>query len=305
MSFRKVLTGFVISLFVSGLVLAQGPSAGKGPPGNTPGSPPVPDELIVQVNCDNGGSINDALATPAVVLTIAISGDTCTENVFVQRNFVTLIGETDNGNPITTIEPAFTGEIPPTFGNTLLIANSAGITVENLIFSADGDEGIVAFRSGSPDADGLLIKNCIIEGNDNLDLVILSASNVRVEDSTVGSVQVIASSSLLMLRGDLTGGVLARGGARVALFGVTQTTGMLNEIRGDSALFARCVSCNSGGRIDSTLADISVETLSKALLRFDTSVDNLMCESGGDAVCDGSSMPDNFAAGTGCSQCFP
>ena len=300
MTISNALSRIGVGLFLcsGSMVLAQGPPGGAGPPGDTPGSPPVPDFLTVQVDCDNGESINDALATLAQVLTIEISGDTCTENVFVQRNFVTLRGETDgSGDPITTIVPAITGETPPTFGNTLLIANSAGITVENLIFSANGDEGIVAFRSGSPDNDGLMIRNCILVGNDNLDLVILSASNVTVVDSNVGTVNVFASSSLVMRRGELEGDLLARGGARVALIGVTQAAAAETTIRADSALFVRAFM-----GAPSTLGDVNIETLSRALLRFGTSVDSLMCESGGDAFCDGTSIPTN-AGSTDCAQC--
>lgn len=97
------------------------------------------------------------------------------------------------------------------------------------------------------------------------------------------------------------------GGARVGLQGVNQTAGM-NEIMNDSALFVTCSFCRpltNPGRINSTLGDTSVETLSRALIRNDTTVGNLMCDVGADAVCLDTSIPANSGGGTGCSQCFP
>ena len=194
------------------MVLAQGPPVGVGPPGETPVTPPVPDVLTVQVDCDNGESINDVLATPAVELIIEISG-TCIENVVIARDFVTLRGENlVAGLPITVLRPFSTADDPPSFGITLLIRDSVLIAVENLIIE-NGDEGITAFRSGAPSSDGLVIRNCMITGN-TVDLSVLSASNVAVVNSTVGSAEVLASSSFVMIRGTLTGGVSARGGGQ-------------------------------------------------------------------------------------------
>jgi len=92
MSCRKVLCVLGMSLFLSALVLAQAP-AGQGPPAGTPGNVPLPDSVEVLVDCDNGDSINDALQTPAVHLTVRIKGF-CVENVLISHlSSITLVGD--------------------------------------------------------------------------------------------------------------------------------------------------------------------------------------------------------------------
>jgi len=178
-----------------------------------------------------------------------------------------------------------------------VIRNSTQILVENLKIT-DGSAGLVAFRAGF--FEGLDIFNCIIEGN-GVDLTVSTASVVDVENSRVGSVEIEESSSLIMVRVKLTGtaedsadfpfGILVVGGSRVDLRGVTQNEGIPNTVGRDSTLFASCADCGFDQfRKDSTLGDISVETLSRALITDKTTMGDLTCSVGADAICDGTEI---------------
>jgi len=144
------------------------------------------------------------------------------------------------------------------------------------------------------------LKNVFTEGNSESDLAVFGASVVILSDSRVDSVEV-NGSILRIVRGSLTGGVTAIGGATVSFFGASQLPDQQNRVRVNSALFARCVDCNNAARLNSTLGDISVGSLSKALIRFGTTVQNLTCEVGSDAVCDGTETK----ASSTCGLCLP
>ena len=285
MSLSKALFRIGVGLFLcsGSVVLAQGPPAGAGPPGGTPGSPPVPDELTIQVDCSNGDSINYALNTLALDLTIEISG-TCIENVVVKADKVTLRGvnvDVGTGVPTDRIQGV------PDFGSVILIRDPIIVIVENLIL--EGNNGvIVVYRSGATadDDDTIVVRNVIMEGTSETDLAVLGASLVIVEDSAVGNTEILNSSALVLRRVELTGRVFARGGVRVALQGVTQNSGIQNTIENDSALFVRCANC-MGGAIPSTLGHISVDNLSRALIKSFTELEDLTCSDGSDAFCDG------------------
>jgi len=272
--------------------------------GGTPVSPQAPDEVTVQVNCANGDSIQDALDTLAVGLIIEVSG-TCIENLVIKRDLVTLRGvnlDVGTGEPTDRIQGVPGADEPPHFGNVILIRDSLIVNVEGLILQ--GDNGVIAvYRSGAStdeDSGAITLKGVFTEGNSESDLVILSASKVILSDSRVGNVEV-ESSNLRIIRGSLTGGVTAIRESIVSFFGASQLPDQQNRVRVNSALFARCVDCNNAARFNSTLGDISVGRLSKALIRFGTTVQNLTCEVGSDAVCDGTETK----ASSTCGLCLP
>jgi hypothetical protein len=116
---------------------------------NTANSGPA--TATVVVDCDLGDSIADALAVPAIELTVEISG-ICEEDVFIARSDVTLKGT----DPVTDgIRPSPGGLVR----QVLTLVGVNFITIENLSL-AGATTGI-----GINGSYGIDINNCIIEDN--------------------------------------------------------------------------------------------------------------------------------------------
>jgi hypothetical protein len=173
---RNLFTIFIL-LLPQG-VLAQGAPPGAGPPGGAPGLP-VPATATVSVDCTAGDSINDALATPAVTLTIEISG-ICAEDVVVERNRVNLVG----GNPLTDgIQPG-PGDV---LNQALNLFNVHEVTVRNLSFSA----AVVGFAINN--STFVFIDNVRIHNNYSVGFIsggsgVINLSNSFISDSLTGAI---------------------------------------------------------------------------------------------------------------------
>jgi len=321
MSLRNVLCVLGMSLFLSALVLAQGPPEGVGPSGETPVTPPVPDALTVQVDCANGESINDALATPAVELTVEIFG-ICDEDVLVQRDNVTLIGlDPDLTNPsdpipIDGIRGVSTVIAPPNFGATLLLHDVVNVTVEDLILTGGVISGLKVINGGSGPL-ATSVKNCRLVANGGRALDLAHAS-VIFEDTDItgnGSLAFLVASSFVC-RDCVIAGDLTSGGSRVVLedstfngrFQVlnhslirlndgtvqTVTGGPFNRLDSSSQLTM------DGG--SSIVGDTELGAFSTGVLAAGTDITgSLVCETGSDVVCDNSGQ---VSASSDCSSCI-
>lgn len=95
-----------------------------GPPG--PPGPSLPPALWVNVNCDEGESINDALAYQAESLGINVSG-TCDEEVRITRDHVILQAD-DPSNPPTLINNTF----------PVVVREARDVTLSNLKITGSG-----------------------------------------------------------------------------------------------------------------------------------------------------------------------
>ncbi len=158
---RCAVGTFSLSLVAAAEVLAQG-----GPPPVPPGGEargggaPIPEELVVDVECP-GDSISDALAQPAVTLTINVDGE-CNENVQIARDNVTLRGA--NGDPaVDKIVGIETEVVAPHFGIVLLITGAANVVVEDLTIRNGALWGVGVTGFGVSEA--VRIENCVISDN--------------------------------------------------------------------------------------------------------------------------------------------
>ena len=117
------------------------------------GNPPP--TATIQVDCNDGDTIMEALEEPGVELTIEIDG-ICVENVVVQRPNVTLIGDDNTADGIDG-SPGIS--VLPGFGtSTLLLLYARTTQIENLKLTG-GDLGLHLQFSGSN------VINVRIEGN--------------------------------------------------------------------------------------------------------------------------------------------
>jgi hypothetical protein len=117
---QYVILALIISIFLLPLsVMAQyGVNRGYNPP---------PAELTVQVDCNDGGFISDALLVRAEVLTIEING-ICVEDVNILRSHVILTGASGDAE--------FDGIVaPPGDERTVTIFGVNNIRFENLTLS--------------------------------------------------------------------------------------------------------------------------------------------------------------------------
>jgi len=134
----------------------------------------TPEEAEVAVDCNARGSITDALATPAVKLTIEISG-ICAEDVEILRNDVTLRGT----DPLTDgIRPAPEG----LKRQALTLFGVNNIIIENLnLAGANNGIGINA-------SFGVFVINCLIEDNSFAGVIAGTASTARVLDTVIRNI---------------------------------------------------------------------------------------------------------------------
>ena len=124
--------------------------------------PPPPPTATVVVDCDKPipDSINEALTTPAVELTVEIRG-ICDEFVKVTRSNVILRGATQPA-PDALISPLpdgihFTGSLP--IPNALFVRDTFSVTIENLSLTS---------RTGGlsvGDSFSILVSNCRLENS--------------------------------------------------------------------------------------------------------------------------------------------
>jgi len=231
MTLTNALFRIGVGLFLcSGLVvLAQDPPAGKGPPAGTPGNVPVPDSAEVLVDCDNGDSINDALKTPAVHLTVRIRGF-CDENAVISHlSNVTLVG--DSGDP--TLDgirgTAASGELP-SFGNVLFVEHSSRVEVIDLTLRDGSRNGIAFVHSGFRQ-----INNCRLLDNANHGIVLhyTFGGRQRIQDTTISGNRGVRGSGA-----NIPGGVGIR--TNFSRFNCSGCTIFDNPIAGEGiAMFPR------------------------------------------------------------------
>jgi len=115
----------------------------QGPPG-----PSLLPTLEVNVNCDEGQSVNEALAQQAERLTVSISGN-CAQHVAITRDDVTLQGV---GTNPTITAPAGSGE-------TLEIRGAQRVVIQGFAVMGSPSAGIWAGEGASFSAHQLKISN--------------------------------------------------------------------------------------------------------------------------------------------------
>jgi hypothetical protein len=138
------------------------------PPAGPPGPPPVPEATVV-VHCDAGGSLADALATRADLLTVEFDG-TCAEELVITRDRLTLRGL--DASATVTDDPATGGAV------ALLLLQGADVVLEGFTVDGSSDRGVRLQR-----ASGVQMVDMTVTGNANSGLTIEEASSVHVIDS--------------------------------------------------------------------------------------------------------------------------
>lgn len=169
----RYLLGFLACVFLIGSASA----ADKAP------KEKAPPEATVFVDCNAGDQINDALATPALNLTIEIDG-ICAENVEIRRTNVTLRGS----------DPAEDGIRPDPDGLLqagIALRNVSIITIENLTLTG-------AFTGiGINDSFGVTLRNCRLENNEFSGAIVGTASNsVVFIDTAISALSPAAGARL-------------------------------------------------------------------------------------------------------------
>jgi hypothetical protein len=133
----------------------------------------APPTATVTVNCAKGDSINDALTTPAVELTVQVQG-ICTENVVISRNAVTLVGTspaTDGvrGDPNPALRQAVVS----------VVGGGVGVHIQKLSIASGLLQGLLVWNAGP-----VFVSGCDIYGNtqDGIDSV---TGDIRVSTTTI------------------------------------------------------------------------------------------------------------------------
>jgi len=132
-----------------------------------------PATATVAVDCGSGDSINEALETPAVELTVEIDG-TCTENVVIQRDNVTLRGDDESTDGIH-------GDDTGGGATVVRIVESMNVQIENLTIAEGVYSGLIALTSR------VKMNHCTVTGNGNRGVAAFMASRITLNDVSVHS----------------------------------------------------------------------------------------------------------------------
>ena len=129
----------------------------------------IPATATVTVDCTKGQSINDALTTPAITLTVEIHG-ICTENVVVTRPNTTLVGTSPAADGIR-------GDVG--FPKRVVWIHGVGVAIQNLSIANGPRYGLYVDASGSA-----AVSNCDVFGN-GVDGISSVSGFVTVASTTV------------------------------------------------------------------------------------------------------------------------
>lgn len=138
--------------------------------GGDPGSP-----TEINVDCDSGETITDALATgdPGSPLTITIRG-TCVENVSITRDDVTLRG----------IDPSMSrvsgAPDPGLDGNPIVILGAERTIIENLTVSDGAGVSGIGATTGF-----FTVRDCVIENNQRAGVLVGQGAHGRIGSSVI------------------------------------------------------------------------------------------------------------------------
>ena len=151
------------------LALAAVPLFGQGRP-TTPGPPGAapPATATVNVDCAAGGTLSDALTTPAGQLTVVFTG-TCVEDVAIRRGDVTLRG----GAPGATIDGS-----TPAANHALLVEGGLRVTLSDFAVRNSQGHGLTVSFS-TVDAANLTISDNVLAG------VLVDGCTLRFTNGTV------------------------------------------------------------------------------------------------------------------------
>lgn len=217
------------------LVLPAVTATAAGPPCGSPpcAAPPVPAAATVTVDCDQGDSVQDALATPAGQLTVQIRG-ICQEDVAVERDDVVLSGRDPALDGLRGAATAL--GYPANVSHAVLrISGAERVRVENLSI-ADGVRNGIQVEDTSQAVD---VVGCEITGmaRDGLQAT-FDSTLVRIEDSTLtgharAALSAFGADLVECVRCVLDGdeeGVLSVGSSRVVVTDSTVDSGQFAVI---------------------------------------------------------------------------
>lgn len=148
---------------------AQGPPGGGSPPG---APTPVPATLTVQVDCDSGNTLADALARRADELTVEITGS-CVEDLVIRRDRTTLIGAAPGAEIVGSPSP------PIPFGGAVTVLGASRVTLGDLTIR-DGRRGVAIVQGGEARLERVTIRDQIRDG-----VFLQGGSQVWVEDCSI------------------------------------------------------------------------------------------------------------------------
>ncbi len=187
-------------------------------PGTGFAKKPVP--AVIDVDCDAGGSINDALTLglPGQPLTINIIG-TCNENVTITLSQVTLQGV----SPVISIivgqpEPGF-NNLDPIDQSPIAINGASAVLIDNLTIQGGVSSGITVVNSQ------VVITNCVIKDHANHGVFVGGGSRAQIdsceiEDNTRDGVLALAGTAFITnstISGNVRHGVNAYGSGFVQI----------------------------------------------------------------------------------------
>lgn len=189
-----------------------GPQGPQGPPG-----PPTPSLLEVSVNCDEGQSINEALAATSMELVVEVQG-VCAEYVRITRDNVTLRGV---GGGATIDGAGFPEPKEP----GILVSGATNVAIENLVVQHTG-WGIDVHLGSS-----VTLKNVVVQDSWRQGLRVYGSA-VEITDLTVqrsyhgiwigeGGHAVVNGGTVLTKENDGSGLVISGGTLEFSLAGGT------------------------------------------------------------------------------------
>jgi hypothetical protein len=163
---RHPLRSLVVTLALVALLLPVSLPAQPNPPGR----PPVP-EATVQVDCDQGDSLADAVATRADVLTVRFRG-TCAEELVITRDRLTIEGL--DASAVIADDPA----TPEPTASLLLLG--ADVVLRDFAITGSNSRGVLARRSS-----GVLAENLTVTGAGSTGVTVEESSSVHLTDCAV------------------------------------------------------------------------------------------------------------------------
>jgi len=186
--------------------------------------------MTVFVDCDNGGTIGNALKLGAdwKAIIITVKG-TCHENITIQRDDVTLQGYGDMGGTVTGVGAG---------RSTIQINGARRISLENLHLTAGQSSGIVGFNGAS-----FTVNNSTIDLNGESGVAVILNSSAIINDVKVlgngrNGVYVEDSDATVMncaIEDNVSSGVRVTGTAHARIgINIIDDTGS-NTIKGNSA----------------------------------------------------------------------
>lgn len=216
----------LVGLFAVSALIAQGPPT-SGPPASGPPTPIAP-SLTVQVDCDAGETLADALAERADELTVEFSGS-CAEEVVIRRDRTRIVGVAPGAEIVGNPSP-----VAP-FGGGITVQGASNVTLADFTIRG-ARRGITVLDGGVARLERLTVRDNVRDG------VFIQGARAWIESLTIldnGGDGVAAwDSSSVIFAFDATTVIRRSGRAGVLASGSSDVSGFVtSRVESDDAPF--------------------------------------------------------------------